>query len=98
MSSSFKNLITVLGGLIVIVFGYYLYTQNSSLNLSTNNTVAVSDAAAQSSEFLRRLTQLQAIDLDDSLFSDPAFQSLVDNRKPLIEGSIGRTNPFLTVE
>ena len=98
MSSRVQNLIVVLGLLVVAALGYFLYTQNQNSVLSLGTDVVTTQAALENQDFLNKLNELQAITLDDSLFSDPRFQSFINFRPPVIEESVGRENPFLEVE
>lgn len=92
MSAKIQNLIVILGVVLIAFVGYYLYTQNTNstlMNGAVDNQVAV-----ETSLFLERLTVLQGIALDGSLFSDPRFQNLVDFSEPISPQPIGRDNPF----
>ena len=69
----------------------------SSLNTtttSTNTTVATSNQVAEDTAFLMKLVSLTKIKVDKSLFSNKAFQLLVDNNIKLEAVPYGRTNPF----
>lgn len=98
MSSLVQNLFIFLGLVVVLALGYYLYTQNEMSSLSLNNDAISTQVAAESAMFLSRLNELKKIDLDDSLFSDPRFRSLIDNSAPVIEDPVGRPNPFVEVD
>lgn len=95
MSSIIQNIIIVLGLIVVAGLGYYLFSQNASGTLEFVNQPVSSQAVAESADFLQKLNKLKSISLDGSLFSDPRFQSLVNNTQPVIEVNIGRPNPFL---
>lgn len=97
MTSKLQNLIIILGFLIVAGLGYYLYVQNSNGSLRLSNKSISTQAAAESAEFLQKLNSLKEVSLDGSLFSDSRFQSLVNNRRPVIQENVGRPNPFLDV-
>lgn len=45
-------------------------------------------------ELLSLLLELKALELNESLFSDPAFRSLRDMSQELAPQPAGRTNPF----
>ncbi len=97
MSSTLQNLVITLGLVIVAGLGYYLYVQNSNGTLSLSSGELSTQASAESAEFLQKLNKLKEVNLDGSIFSDPKFQSLVDNSQPVIEENVGRPNPFLEV-
>lgn len=92
MSSTLQNLIAVLGIILVGGVGYYLYVQNSSLSSTT--VTATNEASVQAAQFLSRLNELKTLNLDDSIFNDPRFRSLVDVREDVSPVPVGRQNPF----
>lgn len=98
MSSLIQNLLIVLGLVVVMALGYYLYTQNQMSTLSLSDDPISTQLSAESAMFLRKLNDLKQIELDGSLFSDPRFRSLIDNSTPVIEDPVGRPNPFVEVE
>ena len=98
MSSRLQNLIVFLGLIIIAALGYYLYSNNRDSVLSLNSDTVNTQVAIESAEFAERLEELKSITLDDSLFTDPRFQSFINYRPPVIEEEVGRANPFLEVE
>ncbi len=85
---------TLIGGLVVaiaVVYGIWQYSQTGSGGSSLSATPTTSAAGA---DLLVALTNLQAVKLDDSIFSDPAFQSLSDFGVTLPAQPLGRPNPF----
>ncbi len=84
----------ILGIILIAALGYYLMTQRSSSNLQ--GSVPNNQIAAESSTFLRRLNDLKSITLDDSVFSNPRFDALVDFSEPISPEPVGRINPFTT--
>ncbi len=59
-------------------------------------TVSTQSAEAQSvgSDLVTLYQNLQKVSLDQSLFSSPAYRSLIDYSVPLFQQPTGRTNPF----
>lgn len=93
MSSLLQNII-VIGGIVVLLgLGYYLYTQNAALDVSNDSAVST-QVAAETADFLRRLNELKAIQLNGTLFSDPRFISLVNFTAPVLVEPVGQDNPF----
>lgn len=91
MSSFIQNLI-ILGGVVVLIaFGYYLYTQENGAEADSELSAQV---AAESANFLHRLNELKAIELDGSIFSDPRFVSLVNYSLPIVTEAVGNPAPF----
>lgn len=93
MSPLVQNILIVGGLLLILGVGYFLYTQNSTLDTS-NNAMLTNQAAVETAEFLRRLNELKAIELDGQIFSDPRFSALLDYTSPVLSEPIGNTNPF----
>lgn len=68
----------------------------SSLDTTTTstNTVTTSNQVTEDTAFLMKLVSLTNIKVDASLFTNKAFQFLVDNNIKLEAVPYGRTNPF----
>jgi hypothetical protein len=65
-------------------------------NAMTSSTVA--DTEEINREFISMLLNLQSITLTDDIFSEPAFEALVDNTVRLNQpGNEGRPNPFAPI-
>jgi hypothetical protein len=92
MSSFLQNSLIIGGILAIAGLGYYLYTSDSGSKSSDSEASA--HIAAESAEFLRRLNELKAIELNGEIFSDPRFISLVDYSAPILSEPIGKPNPF----
>lgn len=94
MGSIFKN-IFITGGLIAIaVGGYYLIVIERSSTMTTTDSFAQSQTERETQEFLRRLDDLQSIQLSTSIFGDPRFDSFVDFTNDVLPLPYGRENPF----
>jgi hypothetical protein len=90
MSSFIQNTIILGGVLVLLGLGYYLYTEEPG---GDSNEVSA-QIAAESAAFLSKLNQLKAIELDETLFYDPRFRSLVNYSVPVVSEPIGDANPF----
>jgi len=110
MFSKIKNIIIFLAIATVVILAYVFYFRGSSeqANLVVSPTEGVpnadvtdtgSDAGASlGQDFLVLLLNVKNIRLDDSIFSDPAFQSLHDSSIILIQDRPeGRPNPFAPI-
>lgn len=91
-----KNLPLVLG-ILVVILGLVVY-----LNFFAGGTEALLSSSADttspvSQELLVTLQNLHTIKLDNSIFSDPLFQSLTSFGVTLPPENVGRRNPFLPV-
>jgi len=91
-----KNIIVVLGLILLLAAGYYLFVINDS-GLEAGNQVVLNQAEAETRELLQRLNELKAIELDTAIFSDDRFTSRVDVVPVLTPQQVGRDNPFLPV-
>ena len=98
---------------IIILGGTYTYFANglgvqaadSSLSSTSGDSTTIldpgattNDKIAQDTAFLYTLTSLTRIKIDDTLFKDSAFNSLVDNTVVLDPSTPGRANPFAPVK
>lgn len=54
----------------------------------------VSETATVDNDLISLLLELRSINLDDAIFNDVAFQSLVDFSQELVPEPVGRVNPF----
>ncbi len=101
MNPKIKNIL-IFGGIFVLLIGAYLlfFRQKEVAPLATTagTPLPAATAVSESSvgqEFLALLLNLRTIKLDDSTFSNPAFNSLQDYTITLVpEGNEGRPNPF----
>lgn len=92
MMSLLKNLFVILGLLLIAGFGYYLYTTNGSLGLSSSDTDL--NVEAESADLIRKVESIKRISIDRSLFTDPRFTSLRSFATPVPVYPVGRANPF----
>ncbi len=85
----------VLIGVIILgvaFFAYsYFFAKPAEPLLSAQ---AVSTTTSVDQDLISLLLELKSIRLDDSIFSDPAFNSLQDFSQELVQEPIGRMNPF----
>ncbi len=92
----YKKAIIVIVVIIVAFVGYSLFSggDNGGNVLTSQNPSA---QTAGDNELLILLINLRSITLNESLFNDSAFKSLVDFGQQLIPEPIGRRNPFAPV-
>ena len=92
MASFIKNII-VFGGLAALAgIGYFLFVIEKEATLS--NSDGASDAVIETQIFIKRLSELQTMDLSSDLFSDNRFLSLVDFSTIATPVPVGRDLPF----
>lgn len=95
MFSLLKQLFILLALLATAGLGYFLYINNSAQLEDSTNVGGAQTVALEAAEFLNKLNELKAIDLDGAVFSDPRFSYLVDFTKDIeVEAVGGRPNPF----
>jgi hypothetical protein len=114
MNKTLKKIIIVLVVLVVIGIGASFFTSDSSFQNPLQSTLTGDTAAPLTQnattnqglvnteeinrEFVSTLLNLQAINLNDDIFSEPAFTVLVDNTVRLNQpGNEGRLNPFAPI-
>jgi hypothetical protein len=97
-----SNKKTIIIGLVIVVAlagGWYFYSSGSS-GSGTSQLVAsggTANAAQVGSNVLNILNNVSSIHIDTSLFSMPAYQSLVDYSITVPPQGVGRANPFAPV-
>lgn len=90
-----KNIITVVGLLVVAAAGIYLFTQRDAATLVLNDSVQVSDAVLASTQvFIERRAVLESLTIEPEILRDARFTSLRSYTTPLRTRPLGRDNPF----
>jgi hypothetical protein len=88
-----KTLIFGLVGTGLLVWGYFVFFGEDSGPLLSSGATP----SPVSQELLITLSNLRTINLDETLFSDPVFQSLSDFGVVIPPELIGRRNPFAPI-
>ena len=89
-----KNIVTIVGLILLVVFGYYLIVLEDSAVQSGNREV-VTNAQLETQDFLRRLNDIQTINLQTDVLDDPRFTNRIDYSSPVPVVPVGRENPFV---
>ena len=104
MNPKIKNLIIFSVIFILLVVGYVVFFRGGSQPALTTTTgtplpsTTTTTGVNVGQEFLTTLLNLKNIQLDDSVFNDPAFSKLQDYTITLVpEGNEGRVNPFAPI-
>lgn len=89
-------LVIALAFLIFIILRKEKPAEDSLLESTVNSEVAsnIAGADAIGAEIIEALNQIEALELDDSIFSDPVFLRLKDKSQPIPPEPKGRENPF----
>ena len=109
-NTSIKNLIFIIGAVVILLVLYILFikpdnntasnaTLTSSVTGESPNQARTESAnATPGDSLLRILNNLETLELNDSIFFNPAFDKLRDISIPLVkEGNAGRRNPFAPI-
>lgn len=95
MFTKYKKIIIVV---LISVLAFFVYSfffggsKDDSLLKSVSNTQSGADVIG--SEIIQALNQIEALQLDRSIFEDPVYRSLVDHSQPIPKEPVGRENPF----
>ena len=98
MTKKTKQIVVIF---IIIIIAFVIFKMLSPNTNSTNTTLAVdktnSAGAIDGQEIKVKLTKLNEVTLDDSIFSNKIFTSLISFEKPIADQIPGRKNPFLPI-
>lgn len=100
-----------IGVVLVLVYLFVIKGDEPEANLVSTNNIPVSGVTVNtaadnvtvldsefSQQILATLSNVKNINLDDSIFSSIAFQSLIDGTIPLVpDNNEGRPNPFAPI-
>ena len=93
-----KNILIILFLVVIVAAGVYLYLHpDITESLLSSDKAVSSSALLETKDFLQRFQAFESVELDDSVFTDRRFGSLVDFRQPVIPTVIGRPNPYQPV-
>jgi len=95
----YKNIFLIVVLAIVVFVGYrYFFSEPSSTGSTLVSQGEGNQAAVLAErELLATLLSLKKIKLDESLFDDPAFQTLEDFSQELQPQVVGRGDPFAPI-
>lgn len=107
--STIKNIIIVVVVIVALFIAYSMFlkpdgtkTAGTLASQQTGQSATIpimeSETTAEADTLLRLLTSLENLELNDSIFFNPAFKALRDIGIPLVkEGNAGRRNPFAPI-
>ncbi|KND48295.1 MAG: hypothetical protein AB197_00800 [Parcubacteria bacterium C7867-002] len=90
-----KSTIIIIVVLILAALGYFFMKGGSSVDdsaLLQGDVSVMSDNSG--AQVLALLNQINAIEIDPSIFSSPVYQTLRDFSVPIPPQNVGRPNPF----
>lgn len=98
MGSTAKNIAVILILITLVFAGYYMYTQQAGAVLQSDfDDVTLERMLQNTSVFIERRQELDAVVFDETVFVDERFTSLRSYREPITEQPNGRDNPFAPV-
>ncbi len=85
----------IIGGVIVLIgVAWYVLGSGSSSQSDITTTTTDSALSGPGAQIVATLVSLQAVSLNSSIFSDPAFASLQDLTTAIVPEPVGRPDPF----
>ena len=93
MSETARNILVIIGMLLVGGLGWYMYDQSRSLELQMTGGPGV-NIQAETQQFIQQQQQLQVLSVTSTLFDDSDFQDLHSIAAPVPTFDTGRSNPF----
>ena len=90
----YKNILLLIAAVVLLFIAYTILFRGDAPGELLSTEEPQGPAAAAERELLGLLIDLKEIELDNAIFSDPAFRSLRDFGQELTPLPIGRANPF----
>ncbi len=97
MSNLLKNLLIALGLAVILFVGYVVFIKGGDES-EISTTSFSQEAELETQELLATLGELESLDVEGRIFSDPLFMSLKDFRIDIGTQADGRANPFAPLE
>lgn len=94
MTSTLKNLLLILAVITVGYGAYYVYSLRASTTAGETTDAEYQTMLSRTEAFIARKQELDRMQLDFSVFEDPAFNALQSYTEPVDAGQVGRSNPF----
>lgn len=94
-TSSSSHLTTILIVIAVIIAAVaYFYFQGSGGSDASGSLLVQTGGEDVGLDTIRLLEQIQTVQIDASLFSEPAYKALLDYSVAIPPQNVGRPNPF----
>jgi hypothetical protein len=97
MSQLTKQIIIAVIIIIVAFVGFKMFFPGSGSGEASLVTEQSTATFAEGQTILNLLNKLNEVTIDDSVFSNPIFVSLVSFEIPIQDQVVGRPNPFLPI-
>lgn len=98
MSQKNEKLTIIIFTIIIIAFIAYKFLfvdGNSQTSITVDKALA--EDLSESQAIITKLNKLRQLTLDDSIFSNSVFASLINFNRSVQEQVAGRSNPFLPI-
>lgn len=79
----------------MFIYSFFSKPKSSENLLVSTNQVTQSQVVGN--EIISALNQIQTLNLNNDIFSDPVFRSLVDRSSPIPGEPVGKSNPFSSI-
>ena len=89
-----KDNIKMFAILFVVILGFIIYAMSDHAPSPSTIERQSAGMSKTEQEILQLLADVQSIKLNSTIFQDPAFASLRDMSRSIIEEEIGHPNPF----
>ena len=90
----YKNVLLLIAAVVLLFIAYTVLFKGDTSDEILNTGVPQGPAEIVERELLGLLIELKEVELDNTIFSDPAFRSLEDFSQELVPLPVGRINPF----
>ncbi len=88
------KVLSIITFVVLVGGGWYLLSNSSPSSTPDLIATGPSTSSSDNQQLVTTLNELRAVKLDNSIFSNPAFQSLQDFTTPITPEPVGRPNPF----
>lgn len=94
--TKYKKIISAIVITIILFFAYSFFFAGDSNGdgLISSSKTKRTAADIVGAEIIQALNQIERLQLDRAIFSDPVYKSLVDRSQPIPPEPVGKDNPF----
>ncbi|HRH26466.1 MAG TPA: hypothetical protein PLF31_03305 [Candidatus Paceibacterota bacterium] len=92
----FRNLVIIVGVIVLFAGGFFAYTEFFVAEPAVLSVEELGDDFV-GKDVIIELEKIRNVNFSNTLFSDPAYQSLVDGTIHIVDEPKGRPNPFAPI-
>ena len=90
-----KNILIIFAIVALMVLAASASAQEEGALITTSGGSGLdTEAGLIAAKFIKQISILNKVKIDDSIFSDPTFMTLSDWSRPIPDEAAGRVNPF----